>query len=266
MRFIDRADAGRQLAARLTEYAARSDVVVLGLPRGGVPVAYEVAEGLSAPLDVFVVRKLGVPGQPELAMGAIAAGGVEVLSRDLIRELGIPTALVERVAARERLELDRRDALYRGGRQAAQVADRTVILVDDGLATGSTMEAALLALRQQRPARLVVAVPVGARDSCDRLRRFADDVVCVRAPEPFNAVGLWYEAFDQTTDDEVAALLAKASSARERRAEIVPDARRSLQASPKDVLTVLRDHAIALEGDPAQCDALIDAIGGDGGV
>ena len=208
VRFHNRRDAGRQLADKLTEYAGRSDVIVLGLPRGGIPVAHEVATRLKAPLDVFLVRKLGVPGHPELAMGAIAAGGVEVLSRDLIRDLGIPPVLVEQVAVRERLELERRDALYRGARRPAIVRDRTVILVDDGLATGSTMEAAILALRQQHPARIVVAVPVGARDTCERLRRIADEVVCVSMPEPFNAVGLWYEDFSQTTDDEVKRLLA----------------------------------------------------------
>ena len=184
MRFHNRADAGRQLAARLMEFAGRSDVVVLGLPRGGMPVAHEVATRLKVPLDVFLVRKLGVPGQPELAMGAIAAGGVEVLSQDLIRDLAIPLALVEQVAVRERLELERRDVLYRGGRRPVAVRDRTVILVDDGLATGSTMQAAIMALRQQAPARIVVAVPVGARETCEQLRRIADEVVCVATPEP----------------------------------------------------------------------------------
>jgi len=208
MRFHDRREAGRQLADELTAYAGRSDVVVLGLPRGGISVAHEVAARLRAPLDVFLVRKLGVPGHPELAMGAIAEGGIEVLSRDLIRDLGIPRALIEQVAVRERIELERRDALYRGARRRAPVRDRTIVLVDDGLATGSTMEAAILALKQQHPARIVVAAPVGARDTCDRLRRVADEVVCVAMPEPFNAVGLWYEEFSQTTDEEVKHLLA----------------------------------------------------------
>ena len=208
MRFHDRIDAGRQLAITLEKFANRSDVVVLGLPRGGIPVANEVAARLKAPLDVFLVRKLGVPGHSELAMGAIAEGGVQVLSRDLIHELGIPPALVEQVAARERQELDRRDALYRGDRRATPVRDRTVILVDDGLATGSTMEAAILALRRRGPARIVVAVPVGARETCERLAPAADEVVCVATPEPFNAVGLWYEEFSQTSDDEVRRLLA----------------------------------------------------------
>ena len=190
MRFRDRTDGGRQLAAQLAEYGGRSDVVVLGLPRGGVPVAKEVATRLKAPLDVFLVRKLGVPGHPELAMGAIAEGGGEVLTEDLIQDLRIPHALVQEVVVRERVELERREVLYRGGRKAPVVRDRTVILVDDGLATGSSMQAAVLALRQHAPARIVVAVPVGASDTCDRLRRVADQVVCVSTPEPFNAVGL----------------------------------------------------------------------------
>ena len=212
MRFRNRVDAGRQLGARLTAYAGRSDVIVLGLPRGGIPVAHEVAMRLKAPLDVFLVRKLGVPGHPELAMGAIAQGGVEVLGRDLIHDLGIPHVLVEQVAVRERLELERRDVLYRQGGRPAVVRDRVVILVDDGLATGSSMQAAVLALRQQAPARIVVAVPVGARETCARLSRIADEVVCVSMPEPFNAVGLWYEQFSQTTDDEVRHLLAATAS------------------------------------------------------
>jgi predicted phosphoribosyltransferase len=213
MRFLDRADAGRQLAERLTVYAGRSDVVVLALPRGGVPVAYEVARELRAPLDVFLVRKLGVPGHPELAMGAIAEGGVEVLSDDLIHELGIPQKIVQQVAVRERMELDRRDALYRGGRSLPAVRGRVVILVDDGLATGSTVQAAVTALRRMGPARIVVAVPVGARETCERLRRLADAVICLITPEPFQAVGLWYEEFTQTTDDEAKRLLTPAGCA-----------------------------------------------------
>jgi predicted phosphoribosyltransferase len=208
MRFCDRVDAGRQLAAKLTIYADRADVVVLGLARGGIPVAHEVARRLRAPLDVFLVRKLGVPGQPELAMGAIAQGGIEVLSHDLIHELGIRPALVERVVERERLELDRRDALYRGALRPVPVRDRTAILVDDGLATGSTMEAAILALRHQQPGAAVVAVPVGAAETCARLRQIADSVVCVSTPAHFDAVGLWYDDFSQTTDEEVTRLLA----------------------------------------------------------
>jgi len=207
MRFNDRVDAGRQLAAALTEFEGRQDVLVLGLPRGGIPVAHEVATRLNVPLDVCLVRKLGVPGQSELAMGAIAAGGIEVLSLDLIRDLGIPRLLVEQIAVRERLELDRRDVLYRGGRPPPNVSSRTLLLVDDGLATGSTMEAAVIALRQQAPARVVVAVPVGARETCRRLHRIADQIVCLSSPEPFDAVGAWYEEFSQTTDEEVIRLL-----------------------------------------------------------
>ena len=246
MRFQNRRDAGRQLAARLNRFAGRSDVVVLGLPRGGIPVAAEVAGHLAAPLDIFLVRKLGVPGHPELAMGAIAEGGVEVLSRDLIRDLGIPSTLVEQVAVRERLELERRDTLYRGGRQAAVVRDRTVILVDDGLATGSTMRAAVLALRQHGPARIVVAVPVGARDTCEQFQRLADEVVCVAMPEPFDAVGLWYQDFSQTSDEEVTRILASTSRT----------------VAPKgDALSVVRERARPLKGDPSQYDELLDGIG-----
>ena len=246
MRFQNRRDAGRQLAARLNRFAGRSDVVVLGLPRGGIPVAAEVAGHLAAPLDIFLVRKLGVPGHPELAMGAIAEGGVEVLSRDLIRDLGIPSTLVEQVAVRERLELERRDALYRGGRQAAVVRGRTVILVDDGLATGSTMRAAVLALRQHGPARIVVAVPVGARDTCEQFQRLADEVVCVAMPEPFDAVGLWYQDFSQTSDEEVTRILASTSRT----------------VAPKgDALSVVRERARPLKGDPSQYDELLDGIG-----
>jgi putative phosphoribosyl transferase len=211
MRFRDRRDAGQRLAARLTQYAGRAEVLVLGLPRGGVPVAFEVAKALGAPLDLLLVRKLGVPTHPELAMGAVASGGVQVLSPGLIRDLGITDAAVEEVAVRERRELARREALYRGTRPPAAIPDRTVILVDDGLATGSTMEAAVLAIRQQAPARIVVAAPVGARDTCDRLARIADAVVCLTMPQPFSAVGLWYEEFAPTTDDDVTHLLALAS-------------------------------------------------------
>ncbi len=182
---------------------------MLALPRGGVPVAFEVASQLAVPLDVFVVRKLGVPGHAELAMGAIAAGGVEVRNDDLIDGFGIPHALVREVVARERLELERREASFRGKRPAPVVRDRTAILIDDGLATGSTMQAAILALRQQAPARIVVAVPVGAREACGDLGKLADAVVCLETPEPFRAVGLWYEEFEQTTDEEVATLLAR---------------------------------------------------------
>jgi putative phosphoribosyl transferase len=201
--FFDRADAGRQLASRLTRYANRSDVVVLALPRGGVPVGLEVARTLNAPLDVFLVRKLGVPGHSELAMGAIASGGVRVLNDDLIEQLEISQRVVDEATERERVELERRERLYRGDRQLPTLADRIVILVDDGLATGATMEAAIRAMRQHGPSRVVVAVPVGAADTCDRLGRIADEVVCIIAPEPFHAVGLWYERFEQTSDETV---------------------------------------------------------------
>lgn len=251
MRFRNRTDAGRQLGEQLTQYAGRSDVIVLGLPRGGIPVAHEVAMRLEAPLDVCLVRKLGVPGHPELAMGAIAEDGVRILSRDLIRDLGIPHALVEQVAVRERLELERHDALYRSGRRPAVVRDRTVILVDDGLATGSTMQAAILALRQHAPARIVVAVPVGARETCELLRRMADAVVCVWTPDPFRAVGLWYQEFAPTTDEEVKRLLAAA----------LPGAAKKATSRTADALTVVRDRAIPLTGDPAQYDALVEGIG-----
>jgi erythromycin esterase-like protein/adenine/guanine phosphoribosyltransferase-like PRPP-binding protein len=252
MRFKDRRDAGRRLAAALREYAGRSDVIVLALPRGGVPVAYEVAQALAVPLDVFLVRKLGVPGHGELAMGAIAAGGIEVLSEDLIRDLRIPRALVQQVAVRERIELERRDRAYRGGRQAPAVRDRTVLLVDDGLATGSTMQAAVLALRQQAPARIVIAVPVGASDTCARLRAVADRVVCLETPEPFTAVGLWYEDFGQTSDEEVAGLLASGTAT-------TPPVKNAVRrAEPVDVV---RARAIELTGDPHQYDALLDGIG-----
>ena len=256
MQFRNRTDAGRQLAARLTEYANRSDIVVLALPRGGVPVAFEVASTLAAPLDVFVVRKLGVPGHPELAMGAIAAGGVEVVSEDLIRDIGIPHGLVQQVAVRERLELERRDRAYRGDRQPPIVRDKTIILIDDGLATGSTMQAAVLALRQQAPAKIVVAVPVGARETCERLGRIADRVVCLSTPEPFNAVGLWYQEFGQTSDEEVARLLAAAG-----RQSTPPASQSARKTDPIDPVAVVRQRAQTLRGDPSQYDALLEGIG-----
>lgn len=210
MPYADRRDAGRYLAARLGTYANRPDVLVLGLPRGGVPVADEVAAALAAPLDVFLVRKLGVPGQEELAMGAIASGGVRVLVESVIRQLAIPPAVVEAAAEREGRELVRRERDYRGDRPEPEVAGRTVILVDDGIATGASMRAAIAALRALRPARLVVAVPVAAPETCHELAALVDEVVCALAPERFTAVGLWYEDFSPTTDDEVRTLLADA--------------------------------------------------------
>jgi putative phosphoribosyl transferase len=210
MLFRDRADAGRQLLSKLGAYRGLPDVLVLGLPRGGIPVAYEVARGLGAPLDVFVVRKLGVPGQEELAMGAIATGGVRVVNRDVVDALHIPSDVLDRAAAAELRELERREQSYRGERAEPRVEGRTVILVDDGLATGSTMRAAVAALRQQGPARIVVAVPVAAPATCTELRFEVDDVVCFATPEPFMAVGRFYDDFSQTTDEEVRALLASA--------------------------------------------------------
>jgi predicted phosphoribosyltransferase len=211
MVFRDRADAGRALAARLGHYANRPDVLVLALPRGGVPVAYEVARALGAPLDVFLVRKLGVPGQEELAMGAIASGGVRVLNDEVVRLLQIPDEVIDAVAESQGRELERRARAYRDDRPPPEVRGRTVILIDDGLATGSSMRAAIAALRQQRPARLVVAVPVAAASTAEELRAEVDDLVCVATPEPFYAVGSWYEDFAQTGDDEVHALLEHAA-------------------------------------------------------
>jgi putative phosphoribosyl transferase len=211
-RFRDRADAGRLLAERLSHYAGRDDVLVLGLPRGGVPVAAEVARALGAPLDVFLVRKLGLPGQEELAMGANASGGARVLNEELVETLGIPEALIDAVAAREEEELLRRERLYRGERPPPEVEGKTVILVDDGLATGSSMRAAVAALRRLRPARIVVAVPTAPVSTCEELRPEVDELLCARTPQPFYAVGIWYENFDQTTDEEVRGLLEEAAA------------------------------------------------------
>lgn len=210
-RFYDRTEAGRLLAGLLAGYAGRLDVLVLALPRGGVPVAYEVARALGAPLDVFLVRKLGVPGHEELAMGAVASGNVRVLNEQVVRGLGIPDYVIDTVAAREERERERRERLYRGDRPPPDVRGKTVILVDDGLATGSTMLAAIKALRQLGPARIVVAVPVAAPETCRQLAEEVDDIVCAVTPEPFFSVGLWYEDFSQTSDDEVSDLLGRAS-------------------------------------------------------
>jgi predicted phosphoribosyltransferase len=208
MQYRDRTDAGQQLAAKLSAYAGRDDVVVLALPRGGVPVGYEVARALAAPLDVFLVRKLGMPGQEELALGAIASGGVRVVNHDVVRLLDVLPETIDAVAREEEPELRRREREYRDDRPFPEIAWKTVILVDDGLATGSTMRAAIAALRQKNPAHLVVAVPVGAPETCAILQSEADEVVCGRQPEPFYAVGMWYEDFTQTTDDEVRELLS----------------------------------------------------------
>ena len=210
-RFHDRTEAGRVLAADLAKYSGRSDVIVLALPRGGVPVAYEVARALGAPLDVFLVRKLGLPGHEELAMGAIASGGVRLINEDVVDAYDVTDAEIEAVAVAEQTELERRERAYRDGRSLPALRDRTVILVDDGLATGATMRAAVLAVRQESPSRIVVAVPVAAADTCDEFRRIVDDIVCAETPAPFYAVGLWYEDFAQTTDDEVHDLLTAAA-------------------------------------------------------
>ena len=211
MIFRNRADAGRALARRLAGYANRPDVLVLALPRGGVPVAYEVARALNAPLDVFLVRKLGVPGQEELAMGAIATGGVRVLNEDVVSLLQIPDEVIDSIAESEWRELERRERLYRDDRPLPDMHGRTVILIDDGLATGSSMRAAVAALRQQGPARIVVAVPVAAAPTCEDFRAEVDEVVCAQTPEPFYAVGSWYKDFSQTSDAEVHALLEQAA-------------------------------------------------------
>jgi erythromycin esterase-like protein/predicted phosphoribosyltransferase len=296
MRFHNRSVAGRQLAAELSGFAQRHDVVVLALPRGGVPVAFEVAQALNAPLDIFLVRKLGVPGHPELAMGASASGGVRVLSEDIIDQLGVPRPAVEQVAVRERLELERREQLYRGSGQLPLLRDRTVILVDDGLATGATMEAAIVAVRQYQPARVIVAAPVGALETCQRLKKLADDVICAATPEPFQAVGLWYEQFDQTSDEEVIELLrrgaatpgltARPSTLREPRgrpeqgrgttgsgraetrrgqtADVQPDLARGELIEPRansSAVEIVRERAIHLSGGADEYDGLIAAIG-----
>jgi putative phosphoribosyl transferase len=211
MLFRDRNDAGRRLAAALAHYTDDPGVLVLALPRGGVPIAFQVALALHAPLDIFLVRKLGVPGQPELAMGAVATGGVRVLNRDVLRQLDISAETIEHIAALEQQEIERRDRLYREGRPAPQVNGKIVILVDDGLATGSTMRAAALALKPQSPGRIVVAVPVASPCTCDELSGEVDEIVCLQTPQPFYAVGEWYEDFSQTSDLEVHDLLARAS-------------------------------------------------------
>jgi predicted phosphoribosyltransferase len=205
--FHDRTDAGRRLAEKLKHYAHRSDVQVLGLPRGGVPVAFEVATTLHAPLDVFSVRKLGVPGEEELAFGAVASGGLVVLNPDVLASLTIPRDSMDEIIEREREELERRERLYRQGEPPLDVRWRSVILVDDGLATGSSMRAAVAALRELKPERIVVAVPVAPAEACEQLRQEVDEVVCLLEPESFYAVGLWYDDFSPTTDDDVRELL-----------------------------------------------------------
>jgi predicted phosphoribosyltransferase len=209
--YADRVDAGRRLAKALTEYAGREDVLVLGLPRGGVPVAAEVAKALDAPLDVMIVRKLGAPWQPELAMGAIASGNVQLLNEQVVRMLGIDDGTIDEIAEREGRELARRERAYRGDRPPFDAKGMQVILVDDGMATGATMRAAVAAVRALAPARVIVAVPTAALDTCELVRAEADRVVCLDTPEPFMAVGCWYRNFDQTSDAEVRDLLAEAA-------------------------------------------------------
>jgi putative phosphoribosyl transferase len=209
MLFRDRTEAGRVLADRLSAYAKYPDAVVLALPRGGVPVAFEIAEALNLPLDIVVVRKLGLPGHEEFAMGAIASGGARVLNQDLIHQLSLSDEIIEHIVAREQRELERRERTYRGQRPVLDVRDHIVIIVDDGLATGSSMRAAIAALRQKRPAKLIVAVPVGARMTCSELEALADEVICLEMPENFSAVGLWYRDFSQITDEEVNNLLER---------------------------------------------------------
>jgi len=211
MIFQDRPQAGRVLASSLAKYARQPDTIVLALPRGGVPVAYEIGKELELPMDVFIVRKLGVPGHEELAMGAIASGGIRYINEDVAIQLGIDDQVIDAVSRREEKEIERRERLYRGGRPPLDVKDKTVILVDDGLATGSTMLAAIAALRQRGLKRIVVAVPAAAPETCARIAGEVDETVCAMTPEPFIAVGQWYESFAQTTDDEVRDLLFRAA-------------------------------------------------------
>ncbi|MDZ8223217.1 phosphoribosyltransferase [Nostoc sp. ChiVER01] len=210
MQFKDRRFAGQVLAKKLAAYTNRPDVLVLGLPRGGVPVAFEIAKALNAPIDVLVVRKLGVPAQEELAMGAIASGGVRIVNEYIISLVKISDEVIARVAVQEERELERRERLYRSNRPLPNLQGHTIILVDDGLATGSTMWAAVVAVRKQQPAQIVIAVPVGAPETCHELEAKVDKIVCILTPSPFQSVGLWYENFPQTTDEEVCDLLAKA--------------------------------------------------------
>jgi predicted phosphoribosyltransferase/erythromycin esterase-like protein len=252
--FRDRREAGRVLAEELAAYANRPDVLMLALPRGGVPVAYQVARGLGAPLDVFVVRKLGVPGYEELAMGAIATGGVRVLNDQLVERLGIGEQAIEAIAARERQELERRERLYRGDRPPPDVRGRTVILVDDGLATGATMHAAIEALRQPNPARIVVAVPTASPEACEEMKEKADDVICAITPEPFHAVGRWYQDFSQTADEKVGILLARQGTPQTGEVAQGP-------AVDRPLIKALRQIAYPLAGLARDYDPLIGRIG-----
>lgn len=251
--FRDRRDAGRQLAEKLRAYANRPDVIVLALPRGGVPVSSEVARALHAPMDVFVVRKLGVPGYEELAMGAVATGRVPVMNDEIVKRLGIPDYVVDAVATGEQQELARRERLYRGGRPLPDVHGRIVILVDDGLATGATMHAAIQALRQQQPARIVVAVPTASPDTCEQMRREVDEVVCAMMPEPFHAVGQWYLDFSQTTDEEVRVLLGEQGS---------PDgSEATIDSGDAALIEALRAAAYPLAVGAGDFDPLMERIG-----
>src|SRR5215217_3762274 len=262
--FHDRYDAGRQLAERLRVYANRPDTIVLALPRGGVPVGYEVARALHIPFDVFLVRKLGVPGHEELAMGAIASDGVRVLNEEVVQNLGISEAVIDTVAAIERRELSRRERLYRGSQPPPEVRGKTVILVDDGLATGSTMRAAVEALRQLRAARIVVATPVAAPSVCDAFQELVDEMVCSITPEPFYAVGLWYEEFGQTSDDEVRRLLAEAGEWYEQqppRTDSADSRRGTATVEPSTDVEAIRRAARPVRGDAHDYDELLDLIG-----
>ena len=209
--FKDRRDAGRKLAQKLSAYARGQNTLILALPRGGVPVAYEVALSLNVPLDIFIVRKLGLPGREELAIGAIASGGIRILNSDIIRMLSIPDEVINFVARRELQELQRRERHYKGNHPSPEIRDRTVILIDDGLATGASMRAAVAGLRAQHPARIIIAVPIAAAETCDMFRAEVDEVVCAITPEPFHGVSRWYEDFSQVTDEEVRTLLEEAN-------------------------------------------------------
>lgn len=208
--FKDRVDAGRILAKELSKYASRSDVLILALPRGGVPVAYEVAKALNVKMDVFIVRKLGVPGYEELAMGAIASDNIRVLNEDVVKSFGIPEEVIEKTATKELHELERREKAYRGDRPKPEITNKTVILIDDGLATGATMRAAAAALKTKNPAKIIIAVPTAAADTCEFFEGKVDEIICVATPEPFYGVGAWYGNFSQTTDKEVCDILEKA--------------------------------------------------------
>ncbi|WP_249729547.1 MULTISPECIES: erythromycin esterase family protein [unclassified Chelatococcus] len=253
--FPDRRKAGRHLAGKLSHHAGRDDVIILALPRGGVPVGFEVARALNAPLDVFVVRKLGVPGYEELAMGAIATGGVRVLNDDVVDGLTLPSHIIDAVTAKEEKELARRERLYRGGRPPLHVKGRTIILVDDGLATGSTMLAAIRALRDSAPARIVAAVPVGSPDTCEAMKAEADEVVCATTPQPLLGVGQWYKDFSQTSDDEVRALLARSARGR------ASSDSGSNGFSEHGAAGELRRHIVRLSGEAGDYDRLLEAIG-----